>query len=279
MKLGVFSNTVGGGSPEQVAERSRHLGIEAVQLRLEWPGLDLLVSAVDRARVRRAYESVGIEIAALAAYTNLMAPDPQTRRRNHSWFSAVARVAPELGTRLVVTESGSYHPTDTWQDHPANHTPQAQTDLAEVIAPLAELCEGEGVTLALEPYVANVLASAGQATQLAATIGSPALGFVLDTAGLVTPETLPRNADVTAEALIALAGRIVLAHTDDVRYDAAGQATWLPLGWGDLDAEAFLHGLAHSGFQGALIIEHLAEALVPQALAFCRERLRPVGRR
>ncbi len=57
MKLGVFSNTVGGGSPEQVAERSRHLGIEAVQLRLEWPGLDLLVSAVDRARVRRAYES------------------------------------------------------------------------------------------------------------------------------------------------------------------------------------------------------------------------------
>lgn len=279
MKLGVFSNTVAGDSPERMAQRSRDLGIEAVQLRLEWPRLDLLVSAVDRARVRRAYESVGIEIAALAAYTNLMAPDPETRRRNHVWFSDVARVAPELGTRLVVTESGSYHPTDTWQDHPTNHTPQAQEELAEVVAPLVELCEGEGVTLALEPYVANVLASAVQAAQLAATLGSPALGFVLDTAGLVTPETLPRNAEVTTEALAALAGRIVLAHADDVRYDEAGQAAWLPLGWGDLDADAFLRDLAHSGFQGALIVEHLAEALVPQALTFCRERLRPISRR
>ena len=42
--LGVFSNTIGGATPEDVATRTAQAGVETVQLRLEWPGLDLSVA-------------------------------------------------------------------------------------------------------------------------------------------------------------------------------------------------------------------------------------------
>src|SRR5438105_2528475 len=101
MKLGVFSQTIGGASPEEVAQHTAALGVEAVQLRLDWPGLDLVGSGQDRARVRRAYAGSGVEVAALAAYTNLLAPDPYQRRSHREWFAHVLSVAAELGTRLV----------------------------------------------------------------------------------------------------------------------------------------------------------------------------------
>jgi sugar phosphate isomerase/epimerase len=272
MRVGIFSNTISGGSPEEVAERSRAAGVEAVQLRLEWPGLDVEGSAADRARVRRAYEAVGIEVAALAAYTNLFDPLLERKRANRARLEHLIKVTPEFGTPVLVTETGSYSPDDSWSDHPQNHTPEAWEDLLDVTGHLARLCEHEGVVLAYEPYVNTVLSSASKARRLAEEIGSPALAFVIDSAGLVTPETLLENKAITEEAFALLQGRIALAHADDVRYEE-GKARWLPLGWGDLDAGAVFKGLLVSGFDGALIVEHLAEALVPEALAFCRTRL------
>ena len=120
-----------------------------------------------------------------------------------------------------------------------------------------------------------MLASALAARRLANEVASSALAFVLDSAGLVTPETLADNRRITAEAVDLLQGRIALVHADDVRYEG-NDARWLPLGWGELDAQAIFTWLAAAGFDGALIVEHLAEALVPQALAYCRDR---IGRR
>lgn len=272
MKLGVFSETVHAGSPEEVAVRTRALGVEAVQLRAKWEGLDLAGSRAERARVRRAYEQAGVTVAALAAYTNLLDPLPARRRANQEQLEHIIGVAAELGTRIVVTETGSYDPASSWNDHPHNHTPAAWTELVEVTGRLVRHCEREGIVLAYEPYVNSVLDSAAAAQRLAEEIGSPALSFVFDPAGLTTAATIGRNRIITLEALALLRGRVALAHADDVRYED-GTARWLPLGWGDLDAAAVFEGLTATGFEGALIIEHLAESLVPQALAFCRSRL------
>jgi sugar phosphate isomerase/epimerase len=272
MKLGVFSDTIGGGSPEEVAERTRALGVETVQLRLDWPGLSVLDSAADRAQLRRAYESVGLEIAALAGYTNLLDPRSDRRQANRQRFEQVIRIAPELGTRLVVTETGTYDPLGKGNDDPHNHTPEAWAEFVEVTAQMTHLCEREGVTLAYEPYFATVLGSARDAQRLTQELASSALAFVLDSAGLMTPATLSHNRAITAEAVELLRGHIALAHADDVRYDG-DKARWLPLGWGDLDADAFLDGLVRTGYDGAVIIEFLEESQVTEALTFCRERL------
>jgi sugar phosphate isomerase/epimerase len=272
MKLGVFSETVRADSPEAVAARTRALGVEAVQLRATWEGLDLAGSRADRARVRRAYEQAGVTVAALAAYTNLLDPLPARRRANQEQLEHLSGVAAELGTRVIVTETGSYDAASSWNDHPHNHTPAAWAELVEVTGRLVRRCEREGVVLAYEPYVNSVLDSAPAARRLAEEIGSPALAFVFDPAGLTTAATISRNRVITLEALALLRGRLALAHADDVRYED-GTARWLPLGWGELDAAAVFEGLTTAGFAGALIIEHLAESLVPQALAFCRTRL------
>jgi sugar phosphate isomerase/epimerase len=271
MKIGAFSDAVRGGSPEAVAQRSRAAGLEVIQLRTDWPGLDLLGSAADRARVRDAYEAVGIGVAALAAYGNLLDPRPERRRQIHERIARLIRMAPELGTELLVTEAGTFHPNDSWADHPHNRTPDAWAELVEVTGQLVLQCERHGVRLAYEPYVNTVLYSAEAAACLAGEIGSPALCFVFDAAGLMTPETLPANREITAAACALLGDRLALAHADDLRYED-GRARWLPLGWGDLDASEVFAGLAGAGFDGALIVEHVAEDLLPEAAAFCRER-------
>jgi sugar phosphate isomerase/epimerase len=272
VKIGVFSNAISGASPEEVAQRSRAAGVESVQLRLEWPGLDLLGSAADRAQVRWAYQDAGIEIAALAAYTNLLAHDPAARQANRAYCTAALRAAPELGTPLVVTETGSYHPHDSWSDHPHNRSPEAWAELVDVTRDLTAVARSAGAVLVYEPYVNNVLSSADATRRLIDEVGSPALACVFDPAGLVTPSTLPHNQEVTREALETLRGHIALVHADDVRYEGE-KARWLPLGWGDLDADAVFAGLVHSGYTGAVIVEHLSETLVPQALAYCHERV------
>jgi sugar phosphate isomerase/epimerase len=272
VRLGVFSNTISGSSPEEVAECSRAAGVEAVQLRLEWPGLDVEGRAADRVRVRRAYEAAGIEVAAVAAYTNLFDPRLERRQANRTRLEHLIRITPEFGTSIIVTETGSYNPDDSWSDHAQNHTPEAWADLLTITDHLVRHCEQAGVVLAYEPYVNTVLSSAVKAQQLAEEIRSPALAFVFDGAGLVTPETLSNNTTITEEALALLRGRIALAHADDVRYED-GKARWLPLGWGALDAHAVFKGLLSAGFDGALIVEHLAQALVPEALAYCRKHL------
>lgn len=272
IQIGVFSDTIGGDTPEAVAARTRALGAETVQLRTEWSGLDLLGLVADRERVRRAYKEAGVAVAALAGYTNLLDPIPARREANRAYLERLIGVAHDLGTSVVVTETGSYDPASSWNDHPRNHTAEAWAELVDVTGALIALCEREGVILAYEPYVNSVLDSARAARRLADEVDSPRLAFVLDSAGLMTPETLTRNRDVTVEALDLLRGRIALAHADDVRYEGSA-ARWLPLGWGDLDADAVLGGLSAAGFDGALIVEHLAETQVPEALAFCRERL------
>lgn len=272
MKLGIFSDTVGGNTPEEVAARTRALGVETVQLRLERNGLDLLGRAADRARVRRAYDEAGVTVAALAGYTNLLDPVLARRQANQEYLERLIAIAGDLGTSVVVTETGSYDPASSWNDHPRNHTAGAWAELVEVTGALVSVCECASVTLAYEPYVNSVLDSARAARRLADEIDSPFLSFVLDSAGLMTPRTIERNREITMAALELLRGRIALAHADDVRYEG-GVARWRPLGWGDLDAETVLDGLAAVGFEGALIVEHLSESQAPEALAFCRERL------
>ena len=272
VRVGVFSDAIGGRAPEDVAERTRRAGADAVQVRLTWPGLDLLGSATDRARVRRAYERSGVEIAAIAAYVNIFDANPDRRHANRSYLADAIRIAPELGTPLVVTESGSYNPLDAWGDHPHNHSDAAWADLVAITRDLTALCAREGAQLVYEPYVNSVLDSARAARRLADEIGSPALAFVLDPAGLTTAETIGRNAAITREAFALLDGHIALVHADDVRYEA-GRARWLPLGWGSLDAGTVVDGVAASGYDGAIIVEHLAEELVPEATRFVRERL------
>lgn len=270
MKTGVFSDTIGGASPEEMAARARALGVEVIQLRTDWAGLDLEGNAADRARARRAYQDHGVEVAALAGYTNLFDPDSARRKANRAYLERVISIASDLDTRLVVTEVGSYD--STWNDHPHNHTPDAWAELGEITSHLTTLCEREGVTLVYEPYVNTVLDSAHAARRLAVDIASPALAFVFDSASLTTAETIHHNRAITEQALESLRGHIALAHAGDVHYNDA-QPQWLPLGWGDLDADTVLGGLATVNFNGALIVEHLPESLVQDALAFCRARL------
>ena len=74
-------------------------------------------------------------MAALAAYTNLMAPDPVRTSENRERCEAALRVAGELGTNLVVTETGSYHPHDSWSRPSGQpHGAEAWAELVEVTA-------------------------------------------------------------------------------------------------------------------------------------------------
>ena len=67
----------------------------------------------------------GLSIAALGAYKNITALDPEKCRRNVDYVRACLEHAVELGTPVVSTETGTLHPTGDWSDTPDNATPAA----------------------------------------------------------------------------------------------------------------------------------------------------------
>ena len=80
-------------------------------------------------------------------------------------------------------------------------------------------------------------------------VQSPFLGIILDPANLLSPETLPEQKKVIAQAAQLLGGSVVLAHAKDI--DLSGRVT--AAGRGAVDFPAFVAALRSIGYDGALI--------------------------
>ncbi|MFY9938498.1 MAG: hypothetical protein WAK33_16585, partial [Silvibacterium sp.] len=75
------------------------------------------------------------------------------------------------------------------------------------------------------------------------------LGVVLDAANLLSPETLPVQHQVIAQAAQLLGGSLLLAHIKEI--DSSGRVT-VP-GRGAVDFPAFVAALGSIAYDGALI--------------------------
>src|SRR5581483_1018568 len=263
MKLGIFSDVIAARDPEELAAKTRGNGFECVQLRLTVPGVDLSpegISERDAARVRRAFEREGIEIAALAAYTNLTHPDPDRRRQNVEGFKRRLHWARALVTRLVATETGTFNPRSEWDADPYNDTEAAWQELLAILEPCVREAEAADAVIALEAYVENVMSTAERARAVVEHFGPAHVQLVMDPNNYFTPALLERQDEVLRHVFRQVGRFIALAHAKDVRPVPGQRKCALPrAGTGVLNWPLFVHLLRESGYDGALVIEHLKE--------------------
>lgn len=224
--------------------------------------------------VVRDFREVGIEIIGLAGYRNIVAADPKVRAENVAYLQRCLELAPEFGTAVVATETGTRHPNSDWRDSPENSSPQAWDMLEEAIGKLLDTATRAGSVLALEGYVNNVLARTDQIDLLLRIFPSPRLKLMLDPYNYISRDLVP-VADTFCEYFVErYADRFAIAHIKDVaplgaggsgeRADLVGTPEFCT---GVFPQQGYLRFLRDRRPDLPIILEHLPDENVPTAIA------------
>ena len=262
MQLGVFTQWIKAETIEELAERIQQFGLQCVVLD-SYPGLDIDLDHPQPAiceRIRSAFARVGVTIAAVGGYSNLVHPDPATRQAIHTRFRGLLKLCAAIDSPMLCSEAGTYHPSSNWDWDPANATEQAFNELRESLKPLLVAARESNVMLGLEPYVMTILYTPERAARLMQELASPSVCLVCDPAGMLNRVTLAEQRPFLSDALRLIAPYVGLVHVEDCRPDPTGHFLWLAAGQGLIDYHLFMDSIVQSGYQGPFILEHLAEA-------------------
>ncbi|HIE51033.1 MAG TPA: sugar phosphate isomerase/epimerase [Armatimonadetes bacterium] len=266
MKLGLMSNVFRAYSPEEAAQKIQEAGFTAVQLSLWFKDVQFyrygshvdlsgLTSDLCR-RVREAFTRRGLELVALGGYTDLVSADEEQRRANVHYLQELMRRMPELGVRVLVTESGR------------SLDPGAGERLHESFLALLPVAEEVGVIIGLEPSRTQVIKDSITARRLLDELGSERVKVMLDPANILVPDTL--------ETMFNLLGSdTIQGHAKDVLFGPEGKPSYPPAGQGQLDYPRYLRLLREYGVE-TLVIEYVNETNYLQVRDFLRGVLREV---
>jgi sugar phosphate isomerase/epimerase len=259
---------------EEVLDAVLAHGITHVQVNLgqldlpDWPQ-QIAPGRCDR--IRTAFATRNITIAAISGHFNMIHPDVQIRQAGLRGLALLASRCERLGTSVITLCTGTRDTTSIWRRHPDNDLPEAWTDLLATTRQAVQIAEQYGVTLAFEPEVSNVVDSAQKARRLLDEIGSPNLKVTMDGANIYHAGELPRQHEILEEAFALLGPDVALAHAKDIDHD--GEAGHLPAGKGLLDYEHYLSLLDKLEVRVPLILHGLTETELPESLAFVREHM------
>lgn len=263
-RFGAFSYELVSGEWEALVSELVRLRLDSVVL-----GRELLAECLDRPDVaesrRSRLEDAGIEVAALAGYRNLIAPDPTVRAENIEHLGRCLELAPHFGTWIVATETGTRHAGGDWTDSPENWGADAWRLLDDAIEQLLPIAESSGTILALEGTVKNVLRTQSQLQGLLDRFPTQHLQVVSDPYNFLSAHVIPVAARSAREFLNRFEDRFVFAHLKDVDRGGAEVAT-PEFGAGVFEQRPYLEFLRDRRPDLDLIVEHLTLEQVPIVL-------------
>ena len=274
MDIGIFAKTFPRKTLDATLDAVCARGLKYVQFNMACVGLASLPDEIHKGlceRIRRAFAVRGLRMAAVSGTFNMIHPDPVKRADALRRLAVLASSCRDMGTSIITLCTGTRDPEDMWRRHPENDSPAAWSDLLASMREAVRSAEANGVTLAFEPEVANVVDSAQKGRRLLDEIGSPSLRVVIDGANLFHAGELPRMREVLDGAFELLGKDIVLAHAKDLSRD--GEAGHEAAGTGLLDYDHYLALLRRAGYDGPLILHGLKEAQVDGCVAFLRDKM------
>lgn len=207
-----------------------------------------LISAGERAQLRRAASDAGIAIVSLhwllvtPAGLSINAPDPALRRRTVEVIERLIGLAADLGAGTLV--HGSPAQRDVAADDDPAEAWQRARDTFAAIAPAAEAA---GVDYCLEPLApreTNFVNTLAQAVDMVEAVGNPAFCTMIDTcaAGLAEAEPLPQVFDTWLP-------------TGQVRHVQVNDSNKRGPGQGPQIFAPVMAALARHGYQGSVAVE------------------------
>jgi sugar phosphate isomerase/epimerase len=274
MELGIFARTFQRTEFQEVFTAVASYNIHSIQFNFSITGLPTLPEKIDLSLCKQITEETvkhQLKIAAVSGTFNMINPDYSKRETGLKNLRELALACKLLNAPVITLCTGTCDPENMWRRHPGNDSSEAWRDLTKSMSRALELTEVNGITLAFEPELNNVVNSAEKACRLIKEMQSSRLKVVLDGANLVEREQIDGMKEILDHAIDLLGDKIILAHAKDISrnvntgYEAAGH--------GLLDFDHYLKLLQKCGFNGALILHGIDEAQVGQSVDFIRKKL------
>lgn len=272
-KLGVMSYIYMGWSAEAMAEDARKLGMSYIQFdpKQKVEVMDDQPFSLERVeKIRSIFESYGLSIVGLSAYTNLMNPNLQKREDKLAQVEKMIDLCSAYGTRYIATETGSLHPTNAWRDFEGNRTPEAWGELLTIVDRLRNRAVRNNAVLLVEGFILNVLATVEQAERMMEQLGTEGLGIIMDPFNYLSQEDLTKQ-DAAMEDIFNRIERFSpITHAKDSLY-TDGVFTTPRVGTGQADWNVYAKLLTKRMPNHPLIIEHAKPEELPEILSIMQK--------
>ena len=255
---------VGPDEAEQLIALLRGFDLRAVQLGV--PLLEEIMAKGERLATWRAQlEAASLPIIALGGYRNLVAPNATKRELNIAFLQRCLQTAPQFGTAVVATETGTYNRESDWAPSPENQGQEAWETLGATLREVLPVAERHGTILAVEGHVNHVVSTPERLAKLLEQFPTPHLQVVLDPYNYLAHDLLAREEQVVGAFLRQFKDRFVVAHLKDVHQEGAEVDT-PAFGQGVFPQQIYLDFLNQERPDLPLIVEHLSVDQLPAAL-------------
>lgn len=259
--------------PEALAQRHRQLGYGAAYCP------EVRLTDTDRIRaVAGAFARHRVVIAEVGRWVNLLAADPEERRRNLQYVTEGLALADEVGALCCVDIAGSFSATHWFGPHPENLSQRFFEAAVENARKIIDAVKPRRARFCYEMMAWAWPHTPDAALQLLRAVDRPAFAIHLDPCNLVnSPEKFYRNTDLLQECFDKLGPWIVSCHAKDLAWEVEMSLHFREVrpGLGALDYATYLRRLAQLPHRPPLMLEHLATAEEYEAAA---RHLRSLGR-
>ena len=133
MQVGVMAGTVKRDSLEETLDAVVGYDLYHMQFHLGQVGQPELPEQIDPSvcdRVREAFATRNITMAAICGHFNMAHPDEAHRADRLRGLRGLASACENLGTSIITLCTGSRNTESMWRPHPDNGSPEAWNDLS-----------------------------------------------------------------------------------------------------------------------------------------------------
>jgi|SRR5215217_605949 len=270
IRLGGYGVPLDLDDPRDIAQAHVDYGYRAAYC----PKVDL----ADKTRIkaiREAFAEADVEIAEVAAWCNVSAPEPVRRKKNRAYVKDRLALADEVGARCAITYIGSLAEGSEFHPHPDNLTQKGFDEFVECAREIIDDVKPKRAKFCLEMMQWELPDSPEVLLDLIKAIDRPAFAAHLDPVNLVVSPRIYYDTTKLIERCFELLGPyIISAHAKDLRM---GDQLSLHLGEvvpgrGNLDYHTYLRLLDGKGIP--LMLEHLPDSDYPEA----RDHVKSVGK-
>jgi L-ribulose-5-phosphate 3-epimerase len=242
MKPGITQLCLPRKTFQEDLQQTRECGYEAIELVFSDAGAPSIdASAAELREVRKACDAAELEICSLIATRNdsgsLLSPKESERDKRVAVLSRGLEIAEALGVDGMLLHPGHLESSDTYE--------RAWNGCRDALKSLAPEAEKRRCAIAIENVWNKFILSPREARQFIDDVGSPWVGFYLDTANLL-------HYGFTEMWIRELKHRIKKVHVKDYKRQGA---QWPQLLDGDCNWPLTMAELRAIGFDGALVSE------------------------
>ena len=279
MKIMIRAHDLGVKGENNVAARISELGLNGVQL-VAYKCTDDVkyeegaITPERASRIGEAIKSVGGEIPLIGAYFNPVHPNEEKIKRGISVFKDYLKVAKDIGSQVVGSETGSYN-GDPWIYHPMNHSDEALDRVVSTFSALAEYAEECGVYIGMEGAFGHVCHTPDRLFEATTRIPYKNIRIIFDLYNYLDISNLDSAYDILDRGLELFGKQILLFHVKDCVV-SEGKLKQCGVGRGILDYDIILKKIYNHNPDAILVLEGTTGEDIEYAISFLNKKIHDI---